>query len=178
MILSDSSILKEMKDGNIVISPFTYANLNPCSIDLTIANKYKLYENDTLDVKVKQDAWEFTMPEDGVVLKPGMVYLYHCNETIGIKGNIRGKVEGKSSLGRYGLFVHVTAGFIDPGFQGSLVLELVATQPIRIYPNMKICQIEFARVEGDIIESYDKKAGSKYQNQSGTQESKYHLNFK
>jgi len=178
MILSDSSILKEMKDGNIVISPFTYANLNPCSIDLTIADKLKMYDNDTLDVMHKQSVSEFKIQPIGNVLFPGNVYLCHCNETIAIKGNLRGRVEGKSSLGRLGLFIHVTAGFIDPGFEGSLVLELVATQPIKIYAGMKICQIEFARVEGDIIESYGMKEGSKYQNQQGTQESKYHLNFK
>ncbi|MFN9113234.1 MAG: dCTP deaminase, partial [Bacteroidota bacterium] len=95
--------------------------------------------------------------------------LYRCNERIGCKGNIRAKVEGKSSLGRLGLFVHVTAGFIDPGFEGSLVLELVATQPVRIYPNMKICQVEFAYVQGEIAETYDMKAGSKYHGQTGVQ---------
>lgn len=178
MILSDSSILNEMKAGNIKVEPFTYANLNPCSIDLTIARKFKMYNEEVIDVKKSNDVWEFTMNEDGTLILPGKVYLYHCNEIIGCKGNIRGKVEGKSSLGRYGLFVHVTAGFIDPGFEGSLVLELVATEPVRIYPGMKICQIEFARVEGEIIEPYDKKSGSKYHNQVGAQESKYHLNFK
>jgi dCTP deaminase len=103
--------------------------------------------------------------------------LYACNERIGVKDNIRAKVEGKSSLGRLGLFVHVTAGFIDTGFEGSLVLELVATKPIRIYPNMKICQIEFARVEGEIMEDYSQKSGSKYMNQTGVQESLMHKNF-
>ena len=108
---------------------------------------------------------------------PGEVYLYAVNERIGVKGNIRAKVEGKSSLGRLGLFIHVTAGFIDPGFEGSLVLELVATRPIKIYPDMKICQIEFARVEGEIEESYDQKAGSKYHGQISVQESLMHKNF-
>jgi dCTP deaminase len=77
-----------------------------------------------------------------------------------------------------GLFIHVTAGFIDPGFEGSLVLELVATRTIRLYPNMKICQVEFPRVEGQIIESYDQKTDSKYHGQLGIQESKYHENYK
>jgi dCTP deaminase len=117
------------------------------------------------------------MEGHGVLLEPGRVYLYRCNERIGCKGNIRAKVEGKSSLGRLGLFVHVTAGFIDPGFEGSLVLELVATQPVRIYPNMKICQVEFAYVQGEIAETYDMKAGSKYHGQTGVQESLYHKNF-
>jgi dCTP deaminase len=130
-----------------------------------------------LDPREANDTVEFVIPKEGYVLQPGEVYLYACNERIGVKNNIRAKVEGKSSLGRLGLFVHVTAGFIDTGFTGSLVLELVATRPIIVYPNMKICQIEFARVEGEILESYDQKSGSKYHNQTGVQESKYHENF-
>lgn len=140
-----------------------------------VPGQYK-YE-DCLDVKVKAETQTLSIPKEGFVLMPGEVYLYAVNERIGVKGNIRAKVEGKSSLGRLGLFVHVTAGFIDPGFEGSLVLELVATRPIKIYPDMKICQIEFARVEGEIEESYDQKAGSKYHGQISVQESLMHKNF-
>lgn len=177
MILSDTHILENLKTGSIVIDPFNVENLNPCSVDLTIAPDYKVYADDILDAKKHNRAYELKMEGHGVLLEPGRVYLYRCNERIGCKGNIRAKVEGKSSLGRLGLFVHVTAGFIDPGFEGSLVLELVATQPVRIYPNMKICQVEFAYVQGEIAETYDMKAGSKYQGQSGVQESLYHKNF-
>lgn len=140
-----------------------------------VPGQYK-YE-DCLDVKVKAETQTLSIPKEGFVLMPGEVYLYAVNERIGVKGNIRAKVEGKSSLGRLGLFIHVTAGFIDPGFEGSLVLELVATRPIKVYPDMKICQIEFARVEGEIEESYDQKAGSKYHGQTGAQESLMHKNF-
>lgn len=178
MILSDTSIMNEIEKGNIIVNPFNEANLNPCSIDLTLAPEYKIYDNDILDVREEQPTWAFTVGEEGVILYPGKVYLFRCNETIGCKGNIRGKVEGKSSLGRLGLFVHVTAGFIDTGFVGSLVLEFVPIQTIRVYPNMKVCQIEFARVEGKIRETYDQKKDSKYHGQTGVQESKYHLNFK
>jgi dCTP deaminase len=177
MILSDTHILENLKSGAIVISPFNQENLNPCSVDLTIAPDYKVYADDILDAKQYNRAYELKMEGHGVLLEPGRVYLYRCNERIGCKGNIRAKVEGKSSLGRLGLFVHVTAGFIDPGFEGSLVLELVATQPVRIYPNMKICQVEFAYVQGEIAETYDMKAGSKYHGQTGVQESLYHKNF-
>lgn len=177
MILSDTSIMVEIERGNIIISPFNETNLNPCSIDLTLADEYKVYDNDILDVREEQATWTFKVGSEGVLLYPGKVYLFRCNEYIGCKANIRGKVEGKSSLGRLGLFVHVTAGFIDCGFEGSLVLEFVPIQTIRVYPNMKVCQIEFARVEGHIRETYDKKKNSKYHKQSGVQESKYHLNF-
>jgi len=140
-----------------------------------VPGQYK-YE-DCLDVKVKAETQTLSIPKEGFVLMPGEVYLYAVNERIGVKGNIRAKVEGKSSLGRLGLFIHITAGFIDPGFEGSLVLELVATRPIKVYPDMKICQIEFARVEGEIEESYDQKAGSKYHGQISVQESLMHKNF-
>lgn len=177
MILSDGYILEELKQKRIVIEPFNKEYLNPCSVDLTLHPDFKIYKRGTLDVRQLNEVDSFTIPEEGYVLEPGRVYLYAVNERIGVTKGIRAKVEGKSSLGRLGLFVHVTAGFIDPGFEGSLVLELVATQPIRIYPNMKICQIEFAFVQGDVIETYDQKAGSKYHNQTGVQESLMYKNF-
>lgn len=178
MILSDKTILQEIAAGNIIINPLNPAYVNPNSVDLTLAPQFKRYISDVLDPRQPNPVEEFLIPEEGYVLQPGDVYLYACNERIGVKNNIRAKVEGKSSLGRLGLFIHVTAGFIDTGFEGSLVLELVATKPIRVYPNMKICQVEFARVEGEILETYDKKQGSKYHGQTGVQESKYHENFR
>jgi dCTP deaminase len=177
MILSDKAILEEIKTGGIVIEPLNPAHVNPNSVDLTLAPQFKVYKEGVLDPKKPNETIELTIPEEGIILYPGEVYLYACNERIGVKNNIRAKVEGKSSLGRLGLFVHVTAGFIDTGFEGSLVLELVATRAVKVYPNMKICQIEFARVEGEILETYDQKSGSKYNGQTGVQESKYHQNY-
>ncbi|MCX6711679.1 MAG: dCTP deaminase [Candidatus Woesearchaeota archaeon] len=131
-----------------------------------------------LDPREKQDVIEFIIPDEGFVLVPNEVYLYACNERIGCKKNICAQVQAKSSLGRLGLDIVIgPAGFIDTGFEGSLVLELRATRPIIVYPNMKICQIKFERVEGDILESYDEKSGSKYMNQTGVQESLMHKNF-
>jgi dCTP deaminase len=131
-----------------------------------------------LDPREKQEIIEFIIPDEGFVLVPNEVYLYACNERIGCKKNICAQVQAKSSLGRLGLDIVIgPAGFIDTGFEGSLVLELRATRPIIVYPNMKICQIKFERVEGDILESYDAKSGSKYMNQVGVQESLMHMNF-
>lgn len=131
-----------------------------------------------LDPKEKQDVEERVIPEKGFVLVPNEVYLYACNERIGCKENICCQVQAKSSLGRLGLDIVIgPAGFVDTGFVGSLVLELRATRPIIVYPNMKICQVKFERVEGEILESYDKKSGSKYMNQTGVQESLMNLNF-
>jgi dCTP deaminase len=177
MVLSDGAILVEIAKGNIIIEGLNVEHLNPVSVDLTLNPNFKVYEDGILDCKNPNKTIDLVVPEEGYILVPGVVYLYACNERIGVKGNIRAKVEGKSSLGRLGLLVHLTAGFIDPGFEGSLVLELAATQPVRIYPNMKICQLEFAYVEGEILETYDRKKGSKYMNQTGVQESLMHKNF-
>ena len=131
-----------------------------------------------LDPREKQEVIEFIIPDEGFVLVPNEVYLYACNERIGCKKNICAQVQAKSSLGRLGLDIVIgPAGFIDTGFEGSLVLELRATRPIIVYPNMKICQIKFERVEGEILEAYDQKPGSKYMNQVGVQESLMNLNF-
>lgn len=176
MILADKRIKEEIANGNIIISPFDEKYLNPNSVDLTLNPIFRVYTSNVLDVKQDNQSIALEMAEEGFVLNPGSVYLYACNEKIGIKGNLAAKVEGKSSLGRLGLFIHVTAGWIDSGFQGSLVLELVATQPIRVYPNMKICQIAFYETT-EVETGYDKKAGSKYMNQEGVVASKMHKNF-
>ena len=176
MILADKKIKEEIANGNIIISPFDEKYLNPNSVDLTLNPIFRVYTSNVLDVKQDNQSIALEMAEEGFVLNPGSVYLYACNEKIGIKGNLAAKVEGKSSLGRLGLFIHVTAGWIDSGFQGSLVLELVATQPIRVYPNMKICQIAFYETT-EVETGYDKKEGSKYMNQEGVVASKMHKNF-
>ena len=176
MILADKKIKEEIANGNIIISPFDEKYLNPNSVDLTLNPIGKIYNSAVLDVRKENTTTDFIIPEEGYVLQPGKVYLYACNEKIGVKGNLCAKVEGKSSLGRLGLFVHVTAGWIDAGFEGSLVLELVASQPIKIYPNMKICQIAFYETT-EVETGYNKKEGSKYMNQEGVVASKMHKNF-
>jgi dCTP deaminase len=177
MILTDGEILKNLWSGNIVISPFDQKYLNPNSVDLTLNGLCKVYIDETLDCKKPNPTREFTIPDDGYVLQPGELYLYSCNERIGVKENICATVMGKSSLGRLGLDIHVCAGFIDTGFEGSLVLEMRVIKPLKIYPNQKICQIKFEYTSGNVLESYDKKSGSKYHNQSGVVESQMHKNF-
>lgn len=193
MNLSDSVIIKEIQNGNIILEPFNVDYLNPNSVDLTLNPVYKtmdrhkhimtygsdpnVYGGVYFDCKNENFFMEKTMGPEGLILQPGELYIYHTNEKIGVKNNIRGTVMGKSSLGRLGLFVHVTAGFVDTGFEGSLVLEMVATIPIKVYPNQKICQIEFVRVEGDINQTYDQKPGSKYMNQVGSTTSLMHKNY-
>lgn len=184
MVLSDWVIKKELALGNIVIEGFKEENLGPNSYDMTLAPNGKMYlttdlDNEwCLDVRKNNPTKEFTMPEEGFVLRPNHLYLYSCNEKLGVHRDICATVMGKSSLGRLGLDVHVCAGFVDAGFGGSLVLEMRCIYPLRIYPDMKICQIKFERTEGIAERQYGhKELGSKYQGQEGVVASKYHKNF-
>jgi dCTP deaminase len=164
MILTDHTITAEMNKGNIVIEPFNPANLGTNSYDLTLSNTLILYTERVLDVRKKNPSAPIIIPEEGIVLQPNIVYLA---STIEYTQTLRHVpiLMGKSSLGRLGLFVHVTAGFGDVGFAGHWTLELVCVQPVRIYAGMKIAQI----VYNDITEmpkvSYDKKEDAKYSNQ-------------
>jgi dCTP deaminase len=193
MVLSDTQILREMHWGRIIVEPYNSKYQNPNSIDLTLNPTCKIYKPHftekngdavarpaTLDCRQDNPTLEFEIPETGFTLQPNTLYLYRVNEKIGVKAGSKlcAKVEGKSSLGRLGLFVHITAGWIDAGFEGSLVLELHCVQPLVIYPNMKIAQICFMRIEGEVSESYGDKKGSKYMLQEGVQASKMHENFK
>ena len=103
--------------------------------------------------------------------------MFACNEKLGIYGDICANVEGKSSLGRLGLDVHICAGFMDTGFHGSLVLELRTIYPLRIYPDMRIAQIKYERCEEEPETCYKNKEGSKYSGQQGVQESLMYKNF-
>ena len=164
MILTDHTITAEMNKGNIIIEPFNPANLGTNSYDLTLSNTLILYTERVLDVRKKNPSAPIIIPEEGIVLQPNIVYLA---STIEYTQTLRHVpiLMGKSSLGRLGLFVHVTAGFGDVGFAGHWTLELVCVQPVKIYAGMKIAQI----VYNDITEmpkvSYDKKEDAKYSNQ-------------
>ena len=139
-------------------------------------NVYSYY--DCLDLKnPNQEYYEFIIPDDGFVLIPNKGYLFACNETISVGRNLVARVDGKSSLGRYFVKIHETAGYVDPCFNGKLVLEVTCQEPIRIYPNIPICQLVFDYVQGDVITAYGEKATDKYQGQTGLQTSKYNLNF-
>jgi dCTP deaminase len=178
MILSDSEIKKRISSGHLNITNFKEENLNPCSYDLTLNPEIAFYRDKVFDCKKEHLLAEpVVITDEGYELQPGILYLGHCNEYLKIPYNIKSTLSGKSSLGRLGLMIHLTAGFIDPGFQGSLVLELACVQPIKIYPNMLIGQIEFADVYSNSLETYSQKTKSKYNKQKGNQPSKYHLNF-
>jgi dCTP deaminase len=139
----------------------------------------RYYYYDCLDLKnPNQEYNKFDITEDGFVLIPNKGYLFACNEHITIGRNLAARVDGKSSLGRYFVKIHETAGFVVPNFSGKIVLEVTCQEPIRIYPNIPICQLIFYRVEGIVNVAYGEGSNDKYQGQDGVQASKYYLNFK
>ena len=186
MILSDRSLRDEISKGRIVVEPFDEACVQPSSIDVKIGNLFRVFRNHTaavIDVKENQeDLTELiSIPEDGVfMLHPGEFVLGSTLERIAVPDDLVGRVDGKSSLGRLGLIIHSTAGFIDPGFDGHITLELtnIATLPITLYPNMKIGQISYMHMTTPAEHPYGSGArGSKYQGQRGPTPSRYWENF-
>ncbi len=166
MILSGLKIREEVESGKIQIDPFSEKQLNPNSYNLRLHDELLVYTEPVLDVK-KANAYEILrIPEEGMVLEPGVLYLGRTVEFTRTDGFVP-MLEGRSSMGRLGLCVHVTAGFGDVGFAGYWTLEIHAIMPIRIYPGMEICQIYYHTVEGD----FQNYVSGKYQNNSGIQPS-------
>lgn len=157
MILSGEEIRKQL-GSNIVIDPFDPSHLNPNSYNLTLHNEIMTYEEVVLDMRKRNRVRRFEIPEDGLVLNTNQVYLARTVERTETH-NLVPMIEGRSSVGRLGLFVHVTAGFGDVGFCGHWTLEMFAVQPVRIYPHIPICQIFYHAITGDIREY----SSSKYQ---------------
>ena len=192
MILSDRTLREQLDAGRIVIDPLDETLIQPSSIDVRISNLFRVFRNHTRGViDVKQDLTDLTelieMPTslDGndtaaFMLHPGEFVLGSTLERVGVPGDLVGRVEGKSSLGRRGLMIHSTAGFIDAGFDGHITLELanVASLPITLYPGMKIGQISFMEMTSPADKPYGQGAtGSKYQGQRGPTPSRYFENF-
>ena len=161
--------------------------IQPSSIDVRLSNLFRVFRNHTagiIDVKVDQtDLTELVeVPEDSVfMLRPGEFVLGSTLERVGVPNDLVARIEGKSSLGRLGLLIHSTAGFIDAGFDGHITLELsnVANLPITIYPGMKIGQVSFMTMTTPADKPYGSGArGSKYQGQRGPTPSRYFENFR
>ncbi len=171
MILSGKEIQRHM-GKDIVIQPFDPKRLNPNSYNLSLHNELLVYENRLLDMKVPNPVKTLTIPESGLVLEPDKLYLGRTNEFTQTDRFVP-MLEGRSSVGRLGLFIHVTAGFGDVGFAGYWTLEIFCVQPIRIYPNVEICQIYYHDIQGD----YDLYQSGKYQNNTGIQPSLLYRDF-
>lgn len=171
MILSGPEILARMKAGDIQITPFDEKNLGPNSYNLTLADELVYYDCAVLDPRQDNPTVERKIPEEGRVLTPGRVYLSRTVEHT-VTNNLVPIIIGRSSTGRLGLFVHPSAGFGDVGFTGYWTLGLVASQPVKVYPGMKICQIYYQAVAGELT-SYQ----GKYASNTGIQASKLHEEF-
>ena len=165
MILSGEEIKKYL-NGKIIIDPFEPSNLNPNSYNLTLHDELLTYEEVVLDMRQQNRVRRLKIPEDGLVLNPNQLYLARTVERTETHGFVP-MIEGRSSVGRLGLFVHVTAGFGDVGFCGFWTLEMFAVQPVRIYPHVAICQIFYHQIEGE-FKAYN---SDKYQNNRDIQPS-------
>ena len=187
MILSDRDIRRAIDAGRIGIEPFDDADVQPSSIDLHVDRYFRTFHNHrhrVIDVRTEmEDLTELVeVPEEeAFVLHPGEFVLGSTRERVRLPEDLVARLEGKSSLGRLGLLIHSTAGYVDPGFEGHLTLELsnVANLPITLYPSMKIGQISFFELTSEAEHPYGSTAlGSKYQGQRGPTPSRYFENFK
>ena len=172
MILSGKEIGRHI-GKEIIIEPFSRDRLNPNSYNLSLADELLVYENDVLDMKSPNPTKRIVIPESGFTLEPNKLYLGRTNEYTVTEGFVP-MLEGRSSTGRLGLFIHVTAGFGDVGFKGYWTLEIFCVQPVKIYPNAEICQIYYHDIHGD----YEPYSSGKYQNNTGIQPSLMYKDFK
>jgi dCTP deaminase len=166
MILTKHEIKTQLDLGNIEIEPFNEKQLNPNSYNLKLHNKLIVYKNELLDMKRNNPISEIAIPETGLVLYPNILYLGRTVERTYCKRHIP-MIEGRSSIGRLGMFVHVTAGFGDIGFNGYWTLEIQVIHKLVVYPNVEIAQIYFHNVAGLHYSEYE----GKYNNNTDIQPS-------
>jgi dCTP deaminase len=186
MVLSDRSIREALDAGHIVIDPLDDDCIQPSSVDLHVDQYFRLFRNHTsrvIDVRENQeDLTELVdTGEEPLILHPGEFVLGSTMEKVTLPDDLVARLEGKSSLGRLGLLIHSTAGFVDAGWDGHLTLELsnVANLPITVYPRMKIGQISFLQMTTPADKPYGSDGlQSKYQGQWGPTPSRYADNFR
>ena len=186
MLLSDRDIKAELESGRIGLTPSEAEMVQPSSVDVRLDRYFRLFDNHKYAViDPAEEQPELTRlievdPAEGFILHPGEFVLGSTYEKVSLPDDIAARLEGKSSLGRLGLLTHSTAGFIDPGFEGHVTLELsnVATLPIRLWPGMKIGQLCFFKLSSPAERPYGSGATySRYQGQRGPTASRSHQNF-
>ncbi len=171
MILSGLEIEKNL-GTNIVIDPFERSQLNPNSYNLRLHDELLVYDDTPLDMRRNNRSHKIRIPSEGLELTPNRLYLGRTLEYTATDHFVP-MLEGRSSIGRLGLFVHITAGFGDIGFRGFWTLEIFCVQPIRIYPGVEICQIFYHTIEG----AYERYERGKYQNNTDIQQSLLYREF-
>jgi dCTP deaminase len=186
VVLSDRDIRAEIEAGRIVIEPYIPEAVQPSSVDLHVDRRFRVFRNSRYPfIDVREEQPELTemveiSGDDPFILHPGEFVLGSTLERIQLPDDIVARLDGKSSLGRLGLLIHSTAGFVDPGWDGNLTLELsnVANLPITLYDGMKIGQISFQRLSSPVEVGYgDARIGSKYRGQRDPTASLYHRDF-
>jgi dCTP deaminase len=187
VVLSDRTIRSEIEAGRIVIEPFKEELIQPSSVDVRVDSRFRVFHNARypyIDVRQpREDLTELVEVDEGdpFILHPGEFVLGQTLEQVSLPDDLVARLEGKSSLGRLGLLIHSTAGFVDAGFSGNLTPELsnVANLPVTIYQGMPIGQISFMRMDGPVERPYgSREKGSKYQGQAEPTPSRFYLNFK
>jgi dCTP deaminase len=171
MIISGKEIKRRL-GTDVFIDPFSDKQLNPNSYNLKLHNELLLYNDSILDMKKNHETRRLTIPDDGLVLQPNTLYLGRTTEHTKTY-NLVPMLEGRSSIGRLGLFIHITAGFGDVGFTGFWTLEIFCVQPIKIYPGVEICQIFYHTISGE----HDLYISNKYQHNHGVQPSMLYKDF-
>src|SRR5881409_2194555 len=186
MVLSDHTIKEEIAAGRLVFDPYDESLVQPSSVDMRVDRSFRVFNNARypyIDVREPmEDLTELVTVEDDqpFILHPGEFVLGQTLERVRLPDDLVARLEGKSSLGRLGLLIHSTAGFVDAGFEGNLTLELsnVANLPITIYHGMPIGQISFMRMDQPVERPYGAdQTGSKYQGQTEPTPSRFYLNF-
>ncbi len=185
-VLADRDIRAELEAGRIRIDPYDPADLQPSSVDLHLDASFRVFRNNRyafIDPRSAQpDLTELLAisGDEPFILHPGEFVLGQTVEWVELPDDLVARLEGKSSLGRLGLLIHSTAGYVDPGWKGTLTLELsnVANLPIALYAGMRIGQISFFRMSSPVERPYgSKELGSKYQGQSQPTASAFHADF-
>jgi len=161
MILSDNRILEEIEQGHILIEPFRRDCLGSNSYDVHLGRYLATYRDRVLDARVHNKIDYFEIPEEGIVLQPGTLYLGVTEEYTETHRHVP-FLEGKSSTGRLGIDIHATAGKGDVGFCNTWTLEISVCQPVRVYVGMPVGQLIYFEVQGEIDMPYNKKKGAKY----------------
>lgn len=161
MILSDTEILAAIARGEILIDPFDISALGGNSYDVRLAPVLRIYSADMLDCAVEHKTVDIAIPESGLTLMPGTLYLGSTVEYTETLKHVP-YLDGRSSIGRLGISIHATAGRGDVGFAGVFTLEISVVQPIRIYPNIRIGQLTYHTVLGEVERRYSSKRGASY----------------
>ena len=186
MVLSDGDIRAEIEAGRIVLEPYVPEAVQPSSVDLHLDNRFRVFRNSRYPyIDVREEQPELTelveiRDDEPFILHPGEFVLGSTLERVELPNDLVARLEGKSSLGRLGLLIHSTAGYVDPGWEGNLTLELsnVANLPITLYDGMKIGQISFQRLSSPVEMAYgDARLGSRYRGQRDPTASLYHRDF-